>query len=739
MLAEITRRRYLVLWQALLILLGTAWLWAPHLNHGLSSRITLISQYEATAQPYSWLFRSGDFLSGGLVLGLGWLLQKRGAPRRIALLVIVAGCGLLVDPLLPTTCRQVSTTCQEYFSLSFLLHAIETVITAAALFLLSIYNALERKRLVSYLFVGFQIAYGLLFITQLANQGRFNTLSQFVYQTAIIVWLAWVGRDYIKPGNFRPSQKELKAIKNLAAGWAFLNGILAILISLAHIHLLGKIRPLYFAGDSAWLAQHGMIIGVAMLYLSRHLARGELRARQIFLAISAIETIKYSVISPNAGLMALYLLTFVAFFIFRDDFDRGIIPLTWSVRLKDFYFMVSALLVAILVTVLALDQDSRASIAASRTIDNFSDYVTRSGNYNHSHLMSLLLADTISAFIAAAIATLLWILFRPYKRHLGNSGRDYQRVESVLRKHSNSTEDYFKLWPRDKDYFWQSYGGGFVAYKLIGPIVFALADPISDQKAKLLAEFSAWSKIRRLRPCFLPIYEHNLLLYQEAGLQTMQIGSSAVIDIRTFLEETAQDKWWRWQKNRAAKIGYLYEVSQPPHTRSLIREIRTVSDSWLKKAGRIERGFALGYFDVSYLQNCQIHFLRDQAGKVVAFTNQLPQLIPSTTATIDLIRYLPEANNTMPYLLFKMIEDISIKDPSCKLFDLGFVPFARARGPLLAIAKTFSAGRFSSRGLEQFKNKFKPDWRPNYMAYEGDLADLALVALNLEKAMEQEK
>src|SRR5205807_9167242 len=35
----------------------------------------------------------------------------------------------------------------------------------------------------------------------------------------------------------------------------------------------------YFAGDNAWLAQHGVVIGVVMLYLSRQLAQGDRQAR----------------------------------------------------------------------------------------------------------------------------------------------------------------------------------------------------------------------------------------------------------------------------------------------------------------------------------------------------------------------------------------------------------------------------------------------------------------------------
>jgi phosphatidylglycerol lysyltransferase len=152
----------------------------------------------------------------------------------------------------------------------------------------------------------------------------------------------------------------------------------------------------------------------------------------------------------------------------------------------------------------------------------------------------------------------------------------------------------------------------------------------------------------------------------------------------------------------------------------------------LKTGGHAERGFALGRFDAHYLQKCPIHYLVDDKQKVIAFTNQLPQFNQASITTVDLLRYSPNYGDSMAYLLYKTIE--RSKDYS-RYFDLGFVPFARAKGPLLTVAKTLGSGRFSARGLEQFKNKFEPDWQPNYLVYEGDIADLAVIALNIEKAM----
>jgi lysylphosphatidylglycerol synthetase-like protein (DUF2156 family) len=733
MVPKLTRGK-VTLWQAAFLLLSTSWLLAPAANHLLSYRSTLISQYETAGQPYAAWFRAADFLAGSLLVWLVTNYFRHRLKKIPILLLLVTGLGMMIDPVFTTSCTVHNTICQESFSFDFLIHAIETAATATAVIGLALYDSLARKKLVSLLFLVFQIAYGVLFLTQYANQQHFNTASQFVYQCGVVVWLAWFCRDFLAQNQKRKlSDNRTRLIRYLVSGWAFLNGLLAILISLAHIHLFGRLMGLYFAGNSAWLAQHGVIIGVILLYLSRHIWRGEARARQLFLIITGIEVLKYAAITPNIPLLLLYGLTFCLLFIVADEFDRGVIPMTWQVRLKDLSFLLAALLLAVLLAFATLDRDSRISRITARTFDNFSDYAFRSDSFSpneHERLRSALLADTSTTFLGVSAIAILWVLFRPYG--LKPTGRrDFAKVRSRLEAYSNSSEDYFKLWPSDKQYFWSRQG--FVAYKVVGPIAFALPDPITSPRNRpaLVGEFVEWARARRLRACFLPVSESSLKIYGD--LPSLKIGASAVVNVDQFLTATSKDKWWRWKKNRAIKSGYEYRTSQPPHSTELIRSLRRVSDSWLETGGHQERGFALGYFDESYLRQCQLHYLTDSSGEVAAFVNQLPNFRAGQPATIDMLRYAPEAGDAMPFLLADVIESVQ-NDHS--RFDLGFVPFADTRGPLQAIAKTLSAGRFSAKGLKQFKNKFDPDWQSQYLVYDGDVADLALIALNLERAME---
>lgn len=736
MIERTSSKRLTALWQFLFLVLSSTWLWAPLLNRHISPQVSLISQYEALNQPYSWLFRTGDVLGAVLLAVMAYFYLSRLRFKVVGWLLLTIAAGMLLDPLFALDCLVVDGKCTEALSSSYIIHAIETVITASAIFTIGVYDVWKRKRLVSIAFVAFQISYAIFFLTQLASKDHFNTLSQYVYQLLTVLWLAWFCRDYIATNQSTPHQRRtIRALRYGFAAWIFTGGLLATLVSLAKLEVFGHAKGLYFADNTAWLAQHSAIVGIVMIYLSRQLARGERRARQILLLILGLQILKYAIIVPRPILLAIYLSSFCVLFVLRDYFDRGITARTMQVRLKDIVFMLGTISGIVVAVLLLLHRDPRLAATATQAIDHFFDYTITQEVNPRAHLHSALLAHAFSSFLLASVGTVLWILFRPSKAILPEQNiHDNKRVEQLLYKHSTSTEDFFKLWPPDKQYFWADNGNGFIAYKIVGSVAFVLSDPVASKtsRQKLLAEYVQWTRSMGLRACFLPVEEASRQLYADSHLAPIQIGSTAVVAVQPFLATTSRTKWWRWKKNRAVKEGYEYRVAQPPHTTAFLTQLQSVSNAWLGQGGRQEHGFALGYFDEAYLQRCPIHFLQDATGNIIAFTNQLPTFRPSQTVTIDLLRYVPEASDAMPYLLLQTIGSLG----SYTYFDLGFVPFASTDTLLARITQTISSGRFSAKGLEQFKNKFDPEWRPMYMYYDGDIADLAVIAMNIEKLME---
>jgi phosphatidylglycerol lysyltransferase len=735
---SVAKYRLLLLWQFLFIVLSLSWLWAPWLNPHLSAHTSVISQFEAVGQPFSLLFRVADVLAALLFIGLAVYYAAHLPTHRkyfVTITLLIISIGTLLDPLFPTQCFQIHHYCVPD-SASFItaIHDVESFIVYVALLALVVYDVVKRRKLPSITTVVVHALFGLYVVLNIPSLERYATVTQFVYELTVAVWVAWFCREILLAGKTIPHSRLLPLIRYGMAAWAFLMGVTAILINLTGGRFAFHPHALYL-GSGAWLTQHGVIAGVILLYIGRHLLRGEMRARQLVLLIFGTEIIKYAAITPDPSLLNLYVGGFAALFVLRDSFDRGTAPLTWRIRLRDLGYLMGGLTVSVGLAAFVIAHHHRASQIAEDALVHLNDIVFRNTSAPLGFRRpEVLFSDTVGVLIIAIIVGVLWVLFKPSARPGCATDRERHDVRHILRTYSQSSEDFFKLWPHDKTYFWDETGSTFLAYRQVGPVAYLLADPVGAYPETLLASFQQYCRTERLKLACLPVYESSRSLYESHRLSLLQIGASAVIDITNFTEVTAHDKWWRWQRNRAEKRGYTHHVSMPPHQASLIAECKAISDAWLNSGGHSERGFALGYFDDRYLSQCVVHYLTDTSGTPVAFVNILPAFTTLQTATIDLLRFLPDHDGTMPYLLYSVIAQLKTES-SVRSFDLGFVPFAVTDNRVVQIAKLVGGKRFSSKGLEQFKNKFDPMWEPNYLAYDGDLADLTQIAANLDRAM----
>jgi len=668
--------------------------------------------------PYAWLFRVCELMGAVLLLFAASRIREKNERATFpAVMLGILAFGAIIDLLFPTSCEFLGTTCQQIPSWQMAVHNIETVFLAGVFFVLTFWDAWKNKRIPSQIIVILQAVIGFSLALDLAASNNLTTFSSFFYQGCVVVWTIWFVTAEIQ-GEHRSYRLRQSLVNKVLAYWVGFQGIATILIGSAHFEIFKIFNGFYLSTHLFLLAGHSLVIGITFLYLSRHIARGERRAWQILMVLIGLEVIKYSVVLPQGWLLAFYLSTFAVVFTSKDFFNRGIANQTWRSKLYDAGII--------------------AGIAAI-VIVGLSYLLSYTGIYTNStdspHLITVL--------IVASIWFVLWTLFRPAPQTSLQQTTQFEidRAEDELKASSNSTEDFFKLWPQDKEYFWSKTNNNFIAYKIVGPVAFALADPIAPSasaRRKLLDQFISFCQERGWRTCFLLVDESSLHLYKNAGLNSMQIGASAVIDITKFTDETAVNKWWRWQRNKGQKAGYKYTSMEPPHSHATLQELREVSDEWLKRGNHQEESFALGYFNSEYLQRCRIHGLLNEDEKLVAFVNEVPAFNTTTQTTIDLIRFVgdaPHANNYLLYCLLHQLRD----EGGLEYFDIGFVPLAQMKGRLANIARTLGANRFSAAGLEQFKSKFDPNWRKNYIAYEGDVGDLALIGINLEKAMAVDK
>ena len=223
--------------------------------------------------------------------------------------------------------------------------------------------------------------------------------------------------------------------------------------------------------------------------------------------------------------------------------------------------------------------------------------------------------DVIGGLMYVLIVT---SLFQPVRFALSLNRHDAHLAESILEKTSTSSEDYFKLWPQDKHYYFSTSHRSFLAYKTSGQTVIVLGDPSGDTKefAQLVTDFRAFVTSNGWRLASINGTGVSDMLYGAAGLEKLFIGNEAIITTADYMAHTKRSKHFRYVYNKAEREGLTVE-----HWKGLdddrIRTLRRVSDAWLSHGGRKEYTFFMGYFDPTYLRSGSVMVLKQNDGNTV--------------------------------------------------------------------------------------------------------------------------
>ncbi|SLN22745.1 Phosphatidylglycerol lysyltransferase [Aquimixticola soesokkakensis] len=298
----------------------------------------------------------------------------------------------------------------------------------------------------------------------------------------------------------------------------------------------------------------------------------------------------------------------------------------------------------------------------------------------------------------------------------------------------------------DKSYEFSAQGGACVMYARHRSNWVAFGDPIGDAEQSTQA---AWSFREAAfaaggRPIFYEVSAHRLPLWIEMGMVLHKVGEEAVIPLPEFSLSGSKFKTMRAAFNKAQREGYALEMLAPPHAPELIETLRGVSDAWLGgKTGR-EKGFSVGRFDAAYLDNFPIAVIRKNTaqtgdlpasqGPIVAFANVMAPGSGARVA-IDLMRYLPDhASGMMEFLFLSLIEHY--REAGAQEFSLGVAPLAGLNERRTAKLwdrfghQMFRHGGafYNFEGLRAFKQKFRPDWRPRYIALPPNVSPMVAMA-----------
>ncbi len=386
--------------------------------------------------------------------------------------------------------------------------------------------------------------------------------------------------------------------------------------------------------------------------------------------------------------------------------------------------------------------------AMHRTIDQFN--ISTSHTLQPHTYRARLFLDSLSTVSIAALVYSAFAFFQPIKARYTDQTHNRERLWELLSRTSTDSEDFFKVWPHDKQYIFAESGSkaAGIAYHTTRGVALSAGQPVGDKKllSQVVDDFEDICWTNDWLPAFIHITDEQRSLYEGHGYALQKIGEEAIVDLEYFSNNLRGNKYFRQIRNKFEKQKYSFEILKPPHSDALVSRLRDVSNDWLNLPGRTERGFIMAYFSTAYLQQCQLAVARDEAGTIQAFLNVVPTFI-ADEANFDMLRHTGASpGNVNDFLLMGLFEHLSAE--SYKRFNMGLSPLSGidpedSGSAMIGTAMRFlyaNGDRFYSfSGLRRFKSKYEPVWVSRYIAHKGGVRGFTRTYTALSRAMQVSK
>ncbi len=360
-------------------------------------------------------------------------------------------------------------------------------------------------------------------------------------------------------------------------------------------------------------------------------------------------------------------------------------------------------------------------LAAEQTLTMFTEFydpglepISRLGRY---------FADSIYLVGGATIGYALVMLVRPVLVRAPASAEERARARRIVTTYGRTSLARYALF-EDKHYLFAAES--VVAFVPLRGVALALGDPIGppDRAAEAIRIFAEYAAHLGWQPAFYQTLPDYLEHYTRIGLESLGIGSEAIVSAPDFSLEGGAGKPLRTQVNRMQRLQHSALVLEPPIDDRVLPELRLISDSWLSGRQASEMGFAVGRFDEAYVREGLVATVRDARGAATAFLTAVAEARQRELA-VDLMRRRLDAEpGTMELLLVTLIT--WAREHGYSRVNLGLSALAGS-----AVSREVPLERglhffydhldqfYNFKGLHSFKEKFHPEWSPRYLVYPG--------------------
>ncbi|HET9236348.1 MAG TPA: bifunctional lysylphosphatidylglycerol flippase/synthetase MprF [Oligoflexus sp.] len=341
---------------------------------------------------------------------------------------------------------------------------------------------------------------------------------------------------------------------------------------------------------------------------------------------------------------------------------------------------------------------------------------------------------SLAAAMTSLIAGLAWLLHPSQPRPIFQIGVD-DTIRSIVQKSSRTMSNL--AFTGDKEFLLNPAGSAFIMFARKGRHWITMGDPVGpeEETAELIWQFRTVCDSYAARPVFYQVDAAGLHRYIDAGFYVTKIGEEAIVQLADFHLEGRKFKDLRNARNRMEKMGFRFDVLPASESKSILPELKSISDAWLAQHKTREKGFSIGAFKEDYIGLFPLAIIRGDSG-IEAFAN-LWQTADKKELSIDLMRYRPEApHGIMDCLLCDII--LWGKDQGFRTFNLGMAPLAGLNARLMSqpwvhletLVYQHGEHFYNFRGLRAFKDKWEPKWFPKYLATSAGLSwPVVLVSL----------
>ena len=337
----------------------------------------------------------------------------------------------------------------------------------------------------------------------------------------------------------------------------------------------------------------------------------------------------------------------------------------------------------------------------------------------------LWLFGVLGLVLAAMILVLMYRYFASGHNQRLQQTVDAARVKQVIDNYGGNEISHLAYLNDKLAYYYQVDGQDqlIFLYQLKADKLIIMGEPFGNQ-AVLQAALEQLLDDADSDGCSLVFYEINETLtmrLHEMGFDFIKTGEEGHVKLADFSLAGKRLRGERALMNKFARDQYEFAVLQPPFSAEVMAELRAVSDSWL--AGETEKGFSLGFFDESYLNQAPIAVVYDPEHRIVAFANIMPQGNHQTTS-IDLMRSSKAAPSGIMDTVFVHLFE-QARDDGYAYFNMGMAPlsgvgvsrYSFIQEKIAHLIYEYGYQLYGFQGLRSYKEKYVTDWAPKYIAY----------------------